>query len=201
MPWSLSALRMHIWLFMTEYLYSDLSKISAFGFTGFTALSELFGIRPLLFPALLLLVVPPYVYYNKYRPFGIQITYTPMNEPQDGNPAPDKMAEDKGNAYLQNGKCTITFMTKISEKREKFDIRLETADEIQIELRDKPRNEHNITSDPLTLSGENITTREFPVVVDVYSDCNTKQLTDRYPLKIVDVKSGRCLLEITLIPQ
>lgn len=201
MRWSLTALKDHGWDFASDLIYSTLYQIAAGVGTVLLIASQLFGIHHFQALALIIYTLPAGIYYARYRPFGIQVTYTPTSEDEDNSLLPDKIAEEQGNAYIQNGHVTIVMMVKISDKRESFNIKFNTVEEIDLELRDTPQNEHTLNNEPLILSCDEVTTRRFPVVLEVYTSNIMKQPTSEYPLKIKDMDSGRDLLEITLVPR
>lgn len=183
---------------LAEYLSSVTFQATGLLGTVCWIVSSVFGSTMLQAIAASVYVVPAISYYLYYRPFGIEVSYTPTVE-KNGERTADKVAEKRGEAHLRNGKCVITLLIDISDYRENFELEFRTSNEVHTEFRDIPRDEHNFSYDPLTLSGSDITTRRFQLVLEVFLEGDTSTPTDEYPLEIVDIESGRNILVITLV--
>lgn len=147
--------------------------------------------------AVLLHVVPPIVYYNRYGPFGIEINYTPTKESEDGR-IPDKVSEKKHETLLFDGKGRIFANVIISERLEDFAIQFSSPSEIAVELLDVPRDEHTYKRDQNVLKGSDITQHEFSMVLNIVVEHPTPRRRE-YPLKMIDLTTGKTIENITLI--
>lgn len=193
-----ATIRKHIHPALANYLSSVTFKTTGLFGTVFWILSSIFSSTLLQVAAVSIYIIPAVAYYFRFRPFGIEISYTPTVE-KDGELTADKVAEERGEAHLRNGECVITFLVDISDYKDDFDLEFRTTDEICVELRDIPLEEHSFNRDPLALSATNITARRFQLVTDVFLAQGTTAPTSEYPLKVVDASSGRCIRDIKLV--
>lgn len=195
-----ATLRKHTHPALSDYLSSLTFKTSGLIGTVCWILSSVLSSTPIQIIAAGIYVVPAATYYIYYRPFGITLSYTPTVE-KDGKRTADKVAEKRGEAYLRNQECTIALLVDVSEYRNSFELEFQTPKEIHAEFRDIPRKEHSFSYDPLALTGANITTRRFQIILEIFLDGDATAPTNEYPLKIVDKLSKRNLLEINLVAQ
>lgn len=147
--------------------------------------------------AVLLHVVPPIVYYYLYGPFGIEFNYTPTKESEDGR-IPDKVPERKNEALLFNGEGSIFANVVISERLDDFRIQFSSPSEITVELLDVPRDEHTYDRAENALKGSNITQHQFLIVLNIVVENPTPRRRE-YPLEIIDLATGRTIVNVTLI--
>ena len=104
--------------------------------------------------------------YRTEQPFGIDISCTPTHL-VDGRRQTDKMSEQRDIAMIQNGEVVIHGNVKISRFTDKFKMNINTSSEIDAELRTKPKTEHDYDPVQNTLSCEDISEYEFPLVIEV----------------------------------
>lgn len=187
----------HIPILFDEYKEST----TAFVTTTFATLPWiLFGVTgQLTFAtlAVLLHIVPPVVYYKAYGPFGIHIDYTPTKFSEVGQ-EPDKISERKGEAVLTDGRGTLFLNVEVSKRMNEFSMKFSTPEEISVELRDIPRKEQDYDRAANVLSCDNITQREFSMVLEIFVQ-NQADRRREYPFEIIDEQSGKAIIDITLI--
>jgi len=147
--------------------------------------------------AVLLHVVPPIIYHQRYGPFGIEVNYTPTKESEDGK-IPDKVSEQKNEALLFDGEGSIFATIIVSERLENFAIQFSSPSEISVELLDIPRDEHTYDKDENVLKGSNITQHKFSLVLNIVVKNPTPRRRE-YPLELIDFSNGRTIENITLI--
>ncbi len=193
-------IRHHLLPFLREY------KESVVAYTTNTLAgiawiaSSAFGRPLLMYLALGLHTVPASVYYAQNRPYGIEIDVTPTVETREGR-EPDKIAEHNGEAVLRNRRGTLHSAVEISNYRDHFSIVVESPLEVRAEFRTAPRREHDIDRDPLTLIGEDISDREFQLVIELFLLDSGSSVNDQYQMAILDGHSGRTLEEVQLVPR
>lgn len=196
----LQPIRNHLLPFLREYKDSVVAyTTNALAGIAWIA-SSAFGRPSLMYLALGLHTLPASVYYAKNRPYGIEIDVTPTIE-TDGGREPDKIAEQNGEAILRNRRGTLHSAVDISDYRDHFSLVVDTPSEVRAEFRTAPRREHNISRDPLTLEGEDISDREFQLVIELFLLDSGSSGSDRFQIAIMDGHSGRSLDEIKLVPQ
>ncbi|TQQ83646.1 hypothetical protein EGH24_02320 [Halonotius terrestris] len=193
-----SIIKKHIHPALSDYFSSTTFQTTGLVGTVCWILSSLFGSKLLQVIAAAIYVLPASSYYLYYRPFGIDISYTPTTK-ENGKRTADKVAEQRNEAHIQNGECVITFLVDISPQRDDFHLEFSTPDEVYAEFRDIPLEEHDFEYDPLTLSCGNISKRQFQVILEVFLEKDRSKAVKQYPLKVIDAESGRSMLDISIV--
>lgn len=194
------SIRNHLLPFLKEYKDS-VAAYTTNALAGIAWIaSSAFGQPSLMYLAIGLHTVPASVYYAHNRPYGLTIDVTPTVGNGEGR-EPDKIAEQNGEATIRNRRGTLHAAVDISDYRDCFALVVDIPSEIRAEFRTKPRREHNIERDPLTLIGEDISDREFQLVIELFLlDSDTPE-SDRYQMALLDGHSDRTIEEIKLVPR
>lgn len=145
---------------------------------------QVFAVSALLFPAAVL--------FTKNRPFGIQVSCTPTTV-VEGQREPDKIAEDKEEVVIENGKAVISARVTIASFIDEFSIHLHSSQSLTVELRAKPRQEHTYDPSENILSCDQITERQFPMTIEIYPPIDPEIRRKHYEFEMVENKSQRKL--------
>lgn len=195
---SVAHLRAEFRPFLSEYKSSILAWGSGLLGTVLWIASSVLSSTPVAVSAAGMYIVPAVGYYLAYRPFGIQIDFTPITT-VDGEKEPDKVAESRGEAILRSGECELRGGVTISERLDSFAIQFDVPDEIRVELRDIPCAEHKYDFEENILCTDNVSVYRFSIVLLVYLEGNPDGQTNEYPLKIRDGEGGKPVQSIDLV--
>lgn len=147
--------------------------------------------------ALLVLLIPPIIYYNVYGPFGIEIDYTPTRRSENGR-IPDKLSERKNEVLLTEGTGSIFAYVKISERLDNFGLQFYSTSDISVELIDVPHEEHTYDREDNILTGTDITQYKFSIGL-IISVQNPVERRKDYTLQLREIPSKRTIEEITVV--
>lgn len=184
--------------FLDEYKSSVLAWGSGIVGTVLWIASSIFGSTTIAAAAGATYFVPALGYYLAYRPFGIRVDLTPMVTGET-TPTPDKVAEERGEAILRDGKCEIHGGVTISEKVDSFALQFDTPDDIRVELLDIPCEEHDFDRDSNTLVASPVSVRRFSFVILVFLVGEDQETTCEFPLRVRDEWNDRTITSIDVI--
>lgn len=193
-------IRDHLLPFLLEYKDS-LTAYWSSALAGIAWISaSAFGAPSLMYVAIAFHLLPASFYFGTNRPYGLQIDITPTVE-KKGSREPDKMAEKEGKVVMRNRRGTLHAAVDISRYRNDFSLEVQCPPELVVELRDKPRREHEIKREPLTLIGEDITDRDFQVVFEIYLLEPSRPDYEDYTLTFRDGSADRPLEKIRAVAE
>lgn len=184
--------------FINEYKSSLTVFVSTTIATIFWITSSILGSTVIATLALASHIIPAIVYYYRYKPFGIQIEYTPTAV-ENGVRKVDKQAESRGEAVLRNGQCTIHGLVTLSKTLNSFSLQFDSPTEIAVELRDIPRLEHKYEPDKGVLFCNDVSEFEFTFILNVFLLTESNLPIDDYPLRIIDNQSEKVLTTIRIV--
>lgn len=132
------------------------------------------------------------------RPFGITIMCTPTHLVQ-GEREPDKPSESRGNILIQDDSTKVHGEIELTKFNSSFDIRFDPSSEIGVELETTPRKEHSYDPETNRLSCDNVSERQFPIKLDVYSKGSVQNAGRYHSMAIRDSTTGHSLAEFEVI--
>lgn len=165
--------------------------------TIFWISSSIFGSHELRIVSVLTLVLPALFTYLSKRPFNIRMSLTPTHL-VDGQREPDLMSKKRGKATIQNGKAVISGRIDLASTMNKFEVMFDGSDALEIELRARPRKEHDYDPDSNILRCGSISEYEFPVTIEVYPVDQDAPDRRHYQMEVQDKISTRTLATIEI---
>lgn len=188
--------------FISHYRATNAQYVAVTGASIIFGLSGLPSLQPrqnlLAILALLFIIISILYHYISGRPFGIDLSCTPTHL-VDGQRQPDKIAENRDLLLLQDGSCTLHGHIQLSKLISQFNIQFSPSDEINADLRNKPKQEHTYLPQDGILKCEKVSERNFPWVLEIYSNSSVST-NDRYhKLELIDLDSNRTLARFDVI--
>ena len=180
-------------LFWEDYLPTTEFRITGPIGTIFWILSGIWQTN-LAILALIIHLGPLLAHYIQNRPFGIDFDYTPT---QSKNGEPDLISADQEQAIIRDGSGKIHARVTLAKSISSFAIRLDTDGSTSVELRDIPKPEHRYDREGNVLWAENVSSRSFQLVIDVFSSQSGRN--DRGYLEVIDESGPSTLAQIELI--
>lgn len=188
--------------FISYYRSTNAQYIAVTGASILFGLSGISFLQPyrnwFIISAVLFILLTILYHFYTGRPFGIDVSCVPTHL-VNGERQPDKTAEHRGLVLLQDGSCALHGEIRLSQLISNFRFRFNTSDEINAELRSKPKREHSYTPSNNLLECDNVSEREFQWVLDIHSNGNLAGNDRYYTVELIDLASSRVLWKFDVI--